>query len=438
MDYQEPSAHKQGRMSTYRVFVVGLVVVLGVIGLSIIEITIGHFTLGYRHDEPVNALARSRDECVVCHLSASAGIVEQYGRSSMAAAEVTCRNCHEVPSDYPGASLHMDEFYILSEPTPGICRNCHEEEVAQFYESRHSAPAYAAIEGTDSFTPAQMEIYNAIPGSSVHGNIARRFMLALQGPELTRFSCLSCHAIGKPQPDGSIGECQQCHLRHEFSLEQSRKPETCNHCHIGPTHPMWEIYIESPHGIAAMTTADQMHWEAEAGTLTVNDFPAPNCAICHMSGFGATTTTHNVGSRLTWFLTEPISELRPNWEPARIRMTNVCNQCHNETFVGEFFTNADAATEVVNDLVMQSQATMDQLREKNLLTPELFDEQIEYEFFELWHHWGRSAKLGIWMQGPGYVEWHGAYEMIHSATKVEAFADDLLNEAGLTTGTEGE
>ena len=75
-----------------------------------------------------------------------------------------------------------------------------------------------------------------------------------------------------PHADGSVGQCQKCHLRHEFSLEQVRKPETCNHCHIGPDHPQWEIYQESPHGISYLTGGDRWNWEAEPGTLTVNDF----------------------------------------------------------------------------------------------------------------------------------------------------------------------
>ena len=107
--------------------------------------------------------------------------------------------------------------------------------------------------------------------------------------------------------DGSIGQCQKCHLRHEFSREQARKPETCNACHIGPDHPQWEIYQESPHGIAYATMGHTWNWEAAAGTLTVEDFPAATCAICHMSGFGTTGTTHDIGDRLTWYLFAPIS-----------------------------------------------------------------------------------------------------------------------------------
>src|SRR5262249_48964882 len=89
-------------------------------------------------------------------------------------------------------------------------------------------------------------------------------------------------------------------------------PETCNACHIGPDHPQWEIYTESPHGIAYHTGGDRWHWDAKPGTLTVGDFPAPTCAICHMSGFGSQGTTHDVGDRLTWYLFAPIGSGGPS------------------------------------------------------------------------------------------------------------------------------
>jgi hypothetical protein len=68
-----------------------------------------------------------------------------------------------------------------------------------------------------------------------------------------------------------VGQCQKCHLRHEFSLEQARKPETCNACHIGPDHPQWEIYQESPQ-VSPMLRA-RLELGRGAGTLTVEDFP---------------------------------------------------------------------------------------------------------------------------------------------------------------------
>jgi hypothetical protein len=268
--------------------------------------------------------------------------------STMAAAEVNCRDCHEVDSDYPGAVEHEGTF-VLNQPTPARCERCHSAEVAQFYQSRHSLPAYTAMTGTAGLSADHLAMYQAIPEGSFAPDKMRNALFAIEGPDITRFACESCHNIGRPQPDGSVGECQQCHLRHTFSLEQARKPETCNACHIGPDHPQWEIYQESPHGISYMTGGDRWNWEAEPGTLTVNDFPAPTCATCHFSGFGSAGTTHDVGDRLTWYLFSPLSERRPTWEDNRTACRRSA-QCHTEVFVDDFYADADAATEAVNDL----------------------------------------------------------------------------------------
>jgi len=48
-------------------------------------------------------------------------------------------------------------------------------------------------------------------------------------------------------PDGSVGECDVCHVKHSFSKAVARQPETCGECHVGPDHPHIEIYIEPIH-----------------------------------------------------------------------------------------------------------------------------------------------------------------------------------------------
>jgi len=259
----------------------------------------------------------------------------------------------------------------------------------------------------------------------------RNALYELEGPAITRFACEVCHNVGKPHEDESVGQCQKCHLRHEFSLEQARKPETCNQCHIGPDHPQWEIYQESPHGIAYMTGGDRWNWEAEPGTLTVNDFPAPTCATCHLSGFGATGTTHDVGDRLTWFLFAKISERRPGWQDNAVRMQSVCQECHNTNWIKDFYEDADVATEAVNDWVEDSNEIMTPLRENDLLTAEPFDEPIDFVDFDLWHHWGRTTKFGAWMQGPDYSQWHGAYEVLRDLAELRTMATEKMGAAGL-------
>jgi hydroxylamine dehydrogenase len=320
--------------------------------------------------------------------------------------------------------------YVLNQPTPTMCERCHGVEVAEFNQSRHGLPAYVAYAGTQDLTPELLNMYQAIPEGGYAPDKMRNALFALEGPDVTRFACEVCHNVGQPQADGSVGECQKCHLRHKFSLEQVRKPETCNACHIGPDHPQWEIYQESAHGIAYATSGAGWHWEADPGTLTASDFPAATCAICHMSGFGASSTSHDVGERLTWYLFAPISERRPGWQDNRTRMQNVCRECHNQNFIEAYYADADTATEAVNAWVNESDQIVAPLKAQGLLTDAPFDEPIDFVYFELWHHWGRTAKFGAWMQGPDYTQWHGAYEVLSDLADLHEMVDAKLKEAG--------
>lgn len=414
-----------------RLLIIGLVAVIIVLGLALVLMAINQAA---RTDmisgERVNALAQSNDECVVCHERTTPGIIVQYGHSSMAAAEVSCQDCHEVADDYPGAVQH-EGTYVLGTPTTAMCEKCHAQEVAQYNQSRHALPAYVAYAGSKELSPEHLAMYEAIPEGDFSPDKSRNAIAELEGPELRKFTCEGCHNIGKPAADGSIGECQQCHLRHEFSLEQARKPETCNACHIGPDHPQYEIFVESPHGIAYHTLGEHWNWDAEPGTLTTADFPAPTCAVCHISGFGSQGTTHDVGDRLTWYLFAPISGRRPAWQDNMTRMQGVCLECHNKTFVGDFYTAADKATERVNEWVVESREIIAPLQENDLLTSDPFDEPIDFVFFNLWHHWGRTAKFGVWMQGPDYTQWHGAYEVLHELAELKVLVAEKLEAAGI-------
>ncbi|HZW03062.1 MAG TPA: multiheme c-type cytochrome [Anaerolineaceae bacterium] len=418
-----------------RVAVIGVIAVLVVIGFGLIAALIVNVLTPGGEAEQVNALAASTNECVTCHERNTPGIVEQYGVSSMAAAEVACEDCHEVEANYPGAVEHEGTF-VLNTPSTAMCERCHATEVRQFNQSRHGLPAYVAFAGPEALSPDLLAQYQAIPEAGEGPIAVRSVLYDLEGPEITRFACEDCHNVGLPHADGSVGQCQKCHLRHEFSLEQARKPETCNHCHIGPDHPQWEIYQESPHGIAYMTGGHDWNWEAEPGALTVNDFPAATCAVCHMSGFGPAATTHDVGERLTWYLFAPISERRPGWQDNQLRMQGVCFRCHNENFITDFYDAADGATEQVNAWVVESNELIQSLKDQDLLTDAPFDEPVDFVHFELWHHWGRTAKFGAWMQGPDYTQWHGAYEVLGDLAELREMVDDRLAGEGAAPGSE--
>lgn len=411
-----------------RALVFGLLAMVVILGAVLVVLTIQR-SAQLTQPAKVDALAFSTDSCVTCHRQATPGIVHQYSYSQMATSKVSCRDCHEVKANYPGSSEHQST-YILPEPTTAMCQKCHTAETAQFHASRHALPAYVAYAGSKDLSPALMAQYQAIPEGQFAPDKARNAIFAIEGPDITGFACETCHDLGKPAADGSVGDCSKCHIRHEFSLEQVRKPETCNACHIGPDHPQWEIYQESPHGIVYATGGLNWNWNAAPGTLRVEDFPAPTCATCHFSSFGASGTTHKVGERLSWYLFASVSVQRPVWQDNRIRMQNVCLECHNKNFVDDFYTRADKATGAVNDLVKQSDEIVAPLIQQGIMTPLAFDQPIDFTYFELWHNWGRTAKFGTWMQGPDYTQWHGAYEVEKALVELKDLANQMLKAAG--------
>ncbi len=368
------------------------------------------------------------DKCATCHLRASPDIVHQFAASRMASSGVTCEDCHVVPSGTPGGHEH-EGFFITSAPTPGRCQRCHVRESDEYAHSRHAGPAWMALSGWDDFTPAQRQqteqIAELTRGPNGIPTATRNALFDIEGPNITHAACERCHAIGKPNADGSIGNCNLCHLRHEFSLAQARKPETCGQCHLGPDHPQDEIYRESAHGVLYYTQGARWNFEQRPGRLTTTDMPAPTCATCHLSGFGAQGTTHEVGTRLSQFLFAAISAERPNAAANRHAMQQVCANCHSQPFITAAYQRADSVTVWVNARVKEASALMDSLVKEGAIPARAFATPISFDAFNLWHYDGRTAKFAAYMQGPDYAQWHGAYPLLQELTKVKAEAAEL-------------
>ena len=55
---------------------------------------------------------------------------------------------------------------------------------------------------------------------------------------------------------------------------------------------------------------------------------------------------------------------------------------------------------------------MDELKADGVLKPDApFEHEVQWVFWELWHHEGRRARHGASMMGPDYTHWHGMYEV---------------------------
>jgi hypothetical protein len=140
-----------------------------------------------------------------------------------------------------------------------------------------------------------------------------------------------------------------------------------------------------------------------------------------MSGAGTTLTTHDATERLSWELQAP-KTIRPSefsafpaktdWQTERDKMKVVCTQCHGKTWVDAHYVKMDRVVEEYNEVYfIPADKMLKDLYAKGLLDDtKFFDERLEVEYYELWHHEGRRARMGTAMMAPDYAWWHGFYE----------------------------
>jgi hypothetical protein len=360
-------------------------------------------------------------KCAECHRHETSAIVHQFEKSKHARVGVTCLDCHRPVQGQK--SIEHNGFTLSAQLTSNNCASCHTTEHDQFMRSRHAAPAWAAVRGTQDFTPAQIA-----QGEMYHPGWVKRApneLPMMEGPGAIEKGCGTCHSIGKPNSDGSIGSCTNCHSRHNASVATARMPTTCGQCHMGPDHSQLEIYDESKHGVLFAAQHASMNLDAPPKTLTTEDMPIPTCSTCHMSGLEGMGVTHDVTERLSWYLFAQISEPRPMYLQGQNRMKQVCLKCHARSSVDSFYKDAETVVGNTNDKVKEAAAIMKGLRDEGLLTPAPMDEPIENKFFDLWHYFGRTSKHGAFMGGPDFVQWHGNYEIVTHLNELRAMASEL-------------
>ncbi len=362
------------------------------------------------------ALSSESEACIQCHTSVTPGIVSDWQQSMHAKDNVGCFECHKSSSiSAPGAFEH-NGYLIHVVVSPKDCSACHPAETKQFEESRHAVAR---------------EFIAGVPGLAL---TRENTLFSTLGPTITTRGCQACHGtvvkigkdgqptpdtwpnqgIGRINPDGSFGSCTTCHTRHRFSLAEARKPEVCANCHIGPDHPQYEIYMESKHGNIYATRGAHWDWNAAPGTWNIlKTGDAPVCVTCHMdAGLPDMKTTHNLSANLSWALQAPLTYHYPDWQAKQENMQEVCYHCHSTTWTGNYFKQADATLKVYEDRYYKPVFDVKQkLAAQGLWPSKPFSTPIQFKFFQYWHHEGRRARFGAFMEGPDYELWHGYYEL---------------------------
>jgi hypothetical protein len=378
------------------------------------------------------SMSKEAVDCIECHKKENPAIFDDWARSRHASAGITCLDCHQAEESDPDVSqAHYKQYEradyqygsrerkvpISAVVTPKDCSRCHPDEAKQYSQSKH-ANTTEIIWKIDPWLNDGMnsDFERAAGCFHCHGTVMK---IKDGKPDPMTWPNVG---VGRINLDGSKGSCTSCHTRHMFSVMEARKPEACGQCHLGPDHPQMEIYMESKHGDIYTAHKDQYNWNAAPGTWTPGvDYRAPTCAACHMSGSGKVLTSHDVTERLAWELQAPLTVRPPDFkafpaktnpETERAKMKDVCLQCHGPSWVDGHFDKLDKVVSEYNDVYYKpARKTMDDLYEKGLLDKtRYFDEDLEWEFYELWHHEGRRARMGAAMMAPDYSWWHGFYE----------------------------
>lgn len=275
--------------------------------------------------------------------------------------------------------------------------------------------------------------------------------------------------MGRMNPNGSQGSCHACHSRHSFEAKLARSPENCGKCHMGPDHPQIEIYNESKHGIAFHANRDRMALDKDGDWTVGKDYSAaPTCATCHISSYNTPAgvvagNTHDVGERISWTLRPAISKRQNlvifedgdkddypadralpkvgdivkttdkvvenekltsknvdrkvrrivSWDERRSTMKSVCRNCHSDMHIDNFYKQYDDLVSLFNEKFGIPAAKMiaDLTADSVLKANAPFEHELQWTYYELWHHEGRRARHGASMMGPDYTHWHGLYEV---------------------------
>ena len=398
--------------------------------------------------------------CVDCHSKVTPNIVSDWKLSKHSGVDVTCISCH---GDQHSSANDVSKVKI---PTPETCAQCHETQVAQFHKGKH-AIAWAAMKAmpTTHWQPMAMT----------------------QGEK----GCGGCHKIGDKSlteivelrgngagTEFGAAQCDACHTRHTFSVEEARQPQACETCHMGFDHPQWEMYSGSKHGVRH--DLKQKH-------VLPADAAAPTCQTCHMqngnhevrTAWGFLAVRLPLPEDKQWAadratILQALGVLDPqgqptklvdvvkaadvarltqeDWQRERDKMISTCNQCHSVNFARQQLEMGDDMIRNADHLMAEAIRIVASLYQDgtlpkpanyaypfpNLLTFHDAPTVIEQKLFVMYLEHRMRTFQGTFHASPDYAFWYGWSEMQRDLTEIKELAAQMRREnkkAGLKPAT---
>jgi len=393
----------------------------------------------------------SATQCIDCHTKVTPNIVSDWKLSRHSQIEVTCVSCH---GDQHTSAGDVAKVKI---PTPETCATCHQAQVDQFMKGKH-AMAWAAM--------------NAMP--TIHWQP----MALIEGQK----GCGGCHKIGNKTPNeiaelrqnGSefgAAQCDACHTRHTFSVEEAKQPQACETCHMGFDHPQWEMYSASKHGVR-----DDLK---QLKVLPANA-AAPTCQTCHMqngnhevrTAWGFLAVRLPMPEDKQWAadratILQALGVLDPDgkptallntvkaadvarltqedWQRERDKMINTCNQCHSANFAKQQLQMGDDMIRNADHLMAEGIRVVAALYKDNVLPkpasyaypfPNLLTfydapTEVEQKLFVMYLEHRMRTFQGTFHASPDYALWYGWNEMQRDLTEIKALAAEMRRSRGV-------
>lgn len=390
------------------------------------------------------------NQCVDCHTKTTPNIVSDWKLSKHSGVDVTCVTCH---GDQHSSATDAAKAKI---PTPDTCSQCHETQVAQFKKGKH-AIAWASMKAMPTIHWQPMAMTEGEKG------------------------CGGCHKIGNKSVEevaelrkNSSGtefgaaQCDACHTRHTFSVEEAKSPQACETCHMGFDHPQWEMYSASKHGVRS---------ELKQKHILPADAAAPTCQTCHMqdgnhevrTAWGFLAVRLPLPEDKQWAadratILQALGVLDPqgqptklvdvikaadvarltqeDWQRERDKMIKTCNQCHSVNFAKQQLQQGDDMIKNADHLMAEAIHVVADLYKDgilpkpanyaypfpNLLTFHDAPTVVEQKLFVMYLEHRMRTFQGTFHASPDYALWYGWSEMQRDLTEIKELATQMRRE----------